>query len=114
MARIDLQPQRLDVSMVRGDTLRLVLDITEQDSGQPLDMTGMQVFASARPVDVVGGAAVAMQVVVAGSEVTLFMPSADTRQLGARSQWDVSLVSGQDSRTVVFGVISLQAEVSVG
>lgn len=114
MSRIDLQPQRLDISMVRGDSLRLIVTLTEQESGAPLDLTGKAVLAAVRATDRVGSNPTPMQVTISGSEVELFMPSDETRQLGARNHWDVSLVSEQESRTVLSGSLSLSAEVSSG
>lgn len=114
MSRIDLQPQRLDISMVRGDSLRLILTLSEQESGAPLDLTGKDVMAAARATDRVGADAIPMEVTVSGGEVELFMSPEATRQLGARNHWDVSLVSAEESRTVLSGTLSLSAEVSSG
>ena len=114
MSRIDLQPQRLDISMVRGDSLRLIVTLTEQDSGAPLDLAGKEVFAAVRATDRVGSNPTPMQVMINGSEVELFMGPDDTRQLGARNHWDLSLVSELESRTVLSGNLSLSAEVSSG
>lgn len=114
MTRIDLQPQRLDICIVRGDTLRLKLTLTEQESGAALDLAGKEVFASAKPIDRTDAEVVPMDVTITDNNIQLFMTAEQTRLLGAKNRWDVSLVDANDSRTILQGHITAAAEVSGG
>lgn len=110
---IDATPLAVDLKLYAGDDFYLALVVSDPDTGDAADLTGVQAYAEIRTSPASEEVLADFLTTIVGNVITLQLMAMDSAALPAKSVWDcqVITVSGE-CVTLVSGKITMMPEVT--
>jgi hypothetical protein len=109
-------PQRIPLSLYRGDTCSVALRLWADTAGtEPVDLAGTLITAQVRLTPDASTVVATFEVTVSGNSVLLLLPPAVTAALPPKGVYDVQLDWNSDGeliQTVLAGDVSVTADVT--
>jgi hypothetical protein len=113
---VQIQPDCINVTFTRGDTLTIVLNVWDNTAQTiPSNLTGATVTAQVRTTPDSTTVEATFAVTKSGNQVTLRLTPGQTRVLSPSCAWDCQvdwISDGSDVRTIVQGDLSVLQDVT--
>ena len=113
---VQIQPDCINVTFTRGDTLTIVLNVWENTAQTiPANLSGATVTAQVRQTPDAATAEATFAVTKVSNQVTLRLTPAQTRVVSSACSWDCQVdwaSDGSDIRTIVQGDLAVIQDVT--